>query len=411
VTDTQITLGMTNDMNGTGDTPYSAITLAIQAYFRKVNAEDGGVCGRSLVLSAEDDTYSPALALEKTKALVEQTGVLAMVGGLGTEAQQGVAAYLNDPNGDGSTADGVPDLFLSSAWAGWGDVAHYPWTIGYIPDYQTDGVVLGRYVSDKLAGKKVGIIYSDDIMGKDYLAGLEARLTDKAQLVSKYAFPPAAANLVDQITRTKADGAEVVLLAATPDMTVLAINEAAAQQFAPRWLLSYTNAPSTLASRLGGGASPDQLLAGFRMLDGAISTQYLLSPVEDEDAPAITEHTRIMQTYQGPGVSSLTVYGQSLGEVIVEALRRSCSNLTRAGLLAAAESITEFHSSLLWPGVNVDLAHDDHRAIQSLQPVVIHADGTVTPDGDVLQAGEAASPTPAPASTSSPSLTPTLAPA
>ena len=98
VTATQITLGMTNDLAGTGDTPYAAITLAMQAYFRKVNAEDDGVCGRDLVLAAEDDGYSPALALEKTKLLVEQTGVLAMVGGLGTEAQQGVAAYLNDPN-------------------------------------------------------------------------------------------------------------------------------------------------------------------------------------------------------------------------------------------------------------------------------------------------------------------------
>ena len=250
---------MTNDLAGSGDTPYAAITLAMQAYFRKVNAEDDGVCGRDLVLATEDDGYSPALALEKTKLLVEQTGVLAMVGGLGTEAQQGVAAYLNDPNADGDTADGVPDLFVSSSWSGWADVARYPWTIGYIPDYFTDGVVLGRYVSEKLAGKKVGIIYSDDAMGKDYLAGLEAGLTDKTLLVAKYAFPLDAANLVDQITRTKTDGAEVVLIAATPDMTALAITEAETQQFAPRWLLSYTNAPSNLASRLGGGTTADQL--------------------------------------------------------------------------------------------------------------------------------------------------------
>jgi ABC-type branched-subunit amino acid transport system substrate-binding protein len=404
VTATQITLGMTNDLTGSGDTPYAAITLAMQAYFRKVNAEDDGVCGRDLVLAAEDDGYSPALALDKTKLLVEQTGVLAMVGGLGTEAHRGVAAYLNDPNADGNATDGVPDLFVSSAWSGWADVARYPWTIGYIPDYHTDGVVLGRYVSANLAAKKVGIIYSDDAMGKDYMNGLEAGLTDKAQLVARYPFPLDAATLVDQITRMKADGAEAVLIAATPDMTALAITEAETQQFTPRWLLSYTNAPSNLASRLGGGTTASQLLAGFQRLDGAVSTQYLLSPVEDEADEALVEHTRILQTYQGPAVSSLTVYGQSLAELIVEMLSRSCDNLTRAGIVEAAESIADYHSSLMWPGVNVDLSDADHRAIQSLQPVLIHADSTVTPAGDVIAADDVAAP-------SGVALTPTPPPA
>jgi ABC-type branched-subunit amino acid transport system substrate-binding protein len=293
---------------------------------------------------------------------------------------------------------------VSSAWSGWADVARYPWTIGYIPDYHTDGVVLGRYVSANLAAKKVGIIYSDDAMGKDYLNGLEAGLADKALLVARYPFPLDAANLVDQITRTKADGAEVVLIAAAPEMTALAITEAETQQFAPRWLLSYTNAPSNLASRLGGGTTANQLLAGFQRLDGAVSTQYLLSPVEDEADEALVEHTRILQTYQGPAVSSLTAYGQSLGELIVETLSRSCDNLTRAGIVEAAESITGYHSTLMWPGVDVDLGDADHRAIQSLQPVLIHADSIVTPDGAVITADDVAPP-------SSEALTPTAPPA
>src|SRR6202795_2946538 len=78
VTATQIALGMTNDMAGTGDTPYAAVTLAMQAYFRKVNAEGHGACGRSVALTTEDDGYSPATALDKTKKLIDQNSVLAM---------------------------------------------------------------------------------------------------------------------------------------------------------------------------------------------------------------------------------------------------------------------------------------------------------------------------------------------
>jgi ABC-type branched-subunit amino acid transport system substrate-binding protein len=383
---------MTNDLTGSGDTPYAAITLAMRAYLAKVNTEDGGACGRELELAAEDDGYAPARALEGTRKLVDAGQVLAMVGGLGTEAQQGVAVYLNDPNANGSKDDGVPDLFISSAWSGWSDTGQYPWTIGYIPDYFTDGVVLGRYVSSALGGQKVGIVYSDDAMGRDYLAGLEAGISDKSLLVSRQPFAPGAANVADPITRVKTDGAQIVMLAATPEASVLAINEAGVQTFAPRWLLSYTTAPSRLASALGGGTAADQLLVGFGKLDGAISTQYLLSPVEDEEQRTLAEHARIMQTYSGPAVSSLTVYGQSLAEVLVETVNRSCNNLTRQGLMEAAESLDGYASSLMRPGIAVKLGDADHRAIQSLQPVMIHADSTITAEGEVISAEDVPAP-------------------
>src|SRR3989304_8596113 len=53
VTDTEIKLGQTNDLAGTGGTPYGILTPARLAYFAKVNEEDGGVCDRSITLLAE----------------------------------------------------------------------------------------------------------------------------------------------------------------------------------------------------------------------------------------------------------------------------------------------------------------------------------------------------------------------
>jgi branched-chain amino acid transport system substrate-binding protein len=386
VTATQITLGMTNDMAGTGDTPYAAVTLAMQAYFRKVNAEDHGACGRSIVLTAEDDGYSPVTALDKTKKLIDGNSVLAMVGAISTDEQLAVGPYLNDPNGDGNTADGVPDLFVSSGASAWGDVAHLSWTIDYAPDYTSDGAVLGRYASAHLTGKKLAILYPDNEFGKDYLAGFVAGLADRTQLVASKAYAADAINANDQLNGIKDADADAVLLAAPPEITAAAITYAASIQYAPQWLLSYTNAPSTLASTLGGGASADQLLAGFAMLHGAVSTAYLLSPVADQDSPDIQEHKRIMQTYQGPAASSLTVYGQSLAEAIVAVLVRSCADLTRPGLMTAAESLTGFHSSLMLPGVTLNLSHTDHRAIQALQPVKIDVDGSVIADFGVISA-------------------------
>lgn len=403
VTATTITLGMTNDMVGTGDTPYAAVTQAMQAYFRKANAEDHGACGRQIVLTTEDDGYSPTVALEKTKVLVEQKGVLAVVGGISTDEQLQVAPYLNDPNGDGNKDDGVPDLFVASGASAWGDIARFPWTIDYAPDFASDGAVLARWVTTNLVGKKLAVVYPDNDFGKDYLAGFVAGLADRNQLVASNAYPGDAANANDQITTVKNAAADAVLIAATPEITAASITFAGTVQYAPQWLISYTNAPSTLASRLGGGSTPEQLLAGFAMLHGAVTNSYLLSPVADQESTPIIEHKRIMQTYQGPTPSSLSVYGQSVAEVTAAALRASCNDLTRAGLLRGAESLKGFHSSLMLNGIDVNLSHEDHRAIQSLQPVQIDVDGSVIPQGGVIAAEDVDAPAPV---AGSPSATP-----
>src|SRR3990172_6541205 len=64
VSATEITLGTTVVQSGSLAAVYQPVVPTMQAYFAKVNAEDKGVCGRKIVLKAEDDQYSPALGLE-----------------------------------------------------------------------------------------------------------------------------------------------------------------------------------------------------------------------------------------------------------------------------------------------------------------------------------------------------------
>ena len=382
VTETDIVLGMTNDISGTADTPYGLITAAIQAYFRKVSQEDGGVCGRRVVLQAEDDGYTPEGALQKTKKLVEQDHVLAMIGALGTRVHVPVAAYLNDPNGDGNSADGVPDLFVSTGWSGWGDVARYPWTIGYIPDYLTDARVLARYLNDHLNDKKIGILAENDQFGNDYLRGVQEGVSNKDMVVSSQTVDPSPTTLKAQVLATRDTGAEAVVLALPPEVSAEVFRIAEAERYSPRWLVSYVNSPSALAREIGGGTLAEQLLKGFEDLKGSISTEYLLSAVDDAEAPPMREHRRIMETFNGPVVSTLSVYGQSLAEAVVETLKRTCESITRDAVLHAAESLQHFRSSLMLDGVELNLGPKDHFAIQTLQPVEIQKDGTLKDLGD-----------------------------
>ena len=409
VTSTEIRLGMTNDLAGAGDTPYAAVSLAMQAYFTSINEEGEGVCGRDIKLLVEDDSYAPHLALAKTKALVEDREVLAMLGALSTQAHVSVAHYLNDPNNDGDTEDGVPDLFVSTGWSAWGDADAYPWTIGYIPGYWTDGAVLGAYVSENLPDQKLGVLYRDDAFGHDYLAGIEASLPGVD--IEAKPFRPSLGNAGEMLEAMQDAEVEVLIIAGLPETTAEIIRHSAEIEYEPQFLVSYTSAPSQLASLVGGGSTADELLAGFQVLDGAITTQFLLSSIEDEQDEAVIEHRRIMETFDGPGVSSLSIYGQSLAELTVEALSRSCDDLTREGLLAAVESLDGVQTSLMLPGIEVQLGSSDHLAIEAMQPVMISGDAEVLPAGQVLAPDSGspppAPPTPTPAPTPSPTPSPT----
>lgn len=376
VTDTEIKLGHSNDLAGTGGTPYGVITPAVKAYFEKVNKEDGGVCGRQINLLAEDDQYTPAVALEKAKKLVEQDQVFAIVGALGTGAHLAVVDYLNDPNGDGDTKDGVPDLFVSTGFSGWGDYKKWPWTIGYIPDYVSEAKVLAKYINDTFPGKKIGILYQNDAFGKDHLNGLKAALADPTLIVSEQSYEASATDISAQVLNIKDSGADIVYLASTPGFSVKFIVGAHTQGYNPQIVMSYVNAHTSVASLIGGGTQPDQLAKGFKELEGTISTNYLI-PATEATNPAIQTHKAIMEKYGGPPVSTLTVYGQSQAETVVEALKKACNKLDRKGLLEAAESIKGFAPSVALPGIKVDLGPNDHYAFQTLQVVQVQADGTL----------------------------------
>jgi ABC-type branched-subunit amino acid transport system substrate-binding protein len=404
---------MTNDLSGEGGTPYAAVTSAVQAYFASVSAESDGVCGREVIVVTADDRYTPEIALEETKRLVEEEGVLAIVGAQSTEVHLPVATYLNDPNADGDSNDGVPDLFLSGGWSGWGDIDRFPWSVGFIPDYESDGAIISSYIKEHLAGLKVGLLYENSNFGSDYLASLERAFTGTELLVATVAYEsqPAeeeATPVTDESQSAAEDetpspdeeestsvirplvqelidaGAEVAVLATPPLVSAEVFKMGDAQDFVPQFLLSYVNTPSTLAAEIGGGTQADNLLEGFERLGGSVVTQYMLNLFEDDDTTVLDEHRRIMETYDGPSVTTLSIYGQALAETVVETLSRSCEQLNRDGVLKAAESLVLFRPTVLLPGIRVNLSSQDHRAIEMLQPVRIEEDGSLTAIGDPI---------------------------
>jgi branched-chain amino acid transport system substrate-binding protein len=206
VTDTEITLGQTIVQSGNLAAVYQPIVPAMQAYFAKVNEEDGGVCERDIKLIVEDDQYSPAVSLEKARKLVEQDEILAFVGNLGTPAVTGQVEYIN--------AQEVPHLWVSTGASKWGDAATYPFTTGYIPDYTSEGGILGNYVNENLAGKTVAALYQNDDFGKNGLDGFKGVV--EADIIAEQSYESAATDIASQLAILRDANADILYLYSTP---------------------------------------------------------------------------------------------------------------------------------------------------------------------------------------------------
>src|SRR5437762_9385763 len=175
VTDTEIKLGNTVPYSGPASS-YGTIGKAEAAYLRMLN-EEGGVNGRKINFISYDDAYSPPKTVEQVRKLVEEDGVLLMLAPLGTPTNSAIQRYLNQKK--------VPQLFVATGAAKWNDPKHFPWTMGWQPNYQSEGHIYAQYLIKNHPGGKVGILYQNDDYGKDYVKGLKDGLSGKLPVVAE----------------------------------------------------------------------------------------------------------------------------------------------------------------------------------------------------------------------------------
>jgi branched-chain amino acid transport system substrate-binding protein len=235
------------------------------------------------------------------------------------------------------------------------DPEGHPWTVQMIPSYRVEATFFGQYISQNLPGKKVAILYPNNQQGLDHLQGVKDGLDpEKNQVVSEQSFDITAVSISSQVSNMKNSGAEVVTTITDPGHTGEAIQQADRLGWHPQWFLSYINSDEMMF----------QFVSSPELLDGAITFQALKLASWTED-PAVAEHYRIMREYDGPTPSNFTIYAQALAEVTVEALSRTCDNLTREGLMDAVESIKDFHSGLFLDEVNVSFSDTDHKGLET----------------------------------------------
>ena len=353
VSDTEIKIGNTVPYSGPASA-YGAVGKSEAAYFAMIN-DQGGINGRKVNFLSRDDSYSPPKTVEVVRKLVEEDQVLLMFGTLGTPPNTAIQGYLNDNK--------VPQLFVTTGASKWNDPKHHPWTMGWIPTYQTEARIYARYILKTLPDAKIALLYQNDDFGKDYIIGLRNGLGDQADklIVATQSYETTDPTLDSQIVALQGSGANVLLIAATTKFAALAIRKVYDIGWRPTQFLSYTS------SSVGAVMRP----AGPEKGIGIISAAFDKDPTDPQwqDTPEYKEWLAWMKKYNTSGnvADGLTVYGYGAAQTMVAVLKASGDNLTRENVMKQAASIHDLKLPMLLPGITVSTSADDFAPIKQMQ--------------------------------------------
>src|ERR1700732_4695940 len=242
-TDTEIKIGQTVPFSGPASA-YATIGKAQAAYFNMINAQ-GGVNGRKINLIQYDDAYSPPKAVEQVRKLVESDEVLLTFQIIGTPSNAAVQKYLNTKK--------VPQLFAATGATKFTDPKNFPWTLGFNPNYFVEGRIYGQYILKEYPNAKVGVLYQNDDLGKDYLNGIKSGLGDKAatMVVAEASYEVSDPTIDSQILKLKAAGTDLLFSASTPKFAAQAITKNFGLDWPP------VHSPDINAPSVGATMKPD----------------------------------------------------------------------------------------------------------------------------------------------------------
>src|SRR5437764_579418 len=351
--DTEIKIGQTLAFSGPASA-YATIGKTQAAYIKMIN-DQGGINGRKINLIQYDDAYSPPKAVEQVRKLVEDDEVLLTFQILGTPSNAAVQKYLNTKK--------VPQLFAATGASRFSDPKNFPWTMGFNPNYFVEGRIYGQYIIKEHPNAKIGVLYQNDDLGKDYLNGLKAGLGDKAakMVVAEASYEVTDPTIDSQVLKIKDSGTDLFFSASLPKQAAQAIKKIAELGWKPVHILDIN------ATSVGAVMKP----AGLEASKGVISVNYGKDPLDPtwKDDAGMKKYFEFMAKYypDGDKDSSFNSYAYSTSQLMIHVLQKCGDNLTRENVLKQATHLKNVQLDLLLPGISVSTTPDDYRVNKQLQ--------------------------------------------
>jgi branched-chain amino acid transport system substrate-binding protein len=372
VTKKQITIGGTFPYTGPAAL-YKTIPAAEQAYYAYVN-KHGGVFHRKINDITYDDQYDPSQTPAKTKELVEQDHVFAIVGSLGTAPVLSTWSYLNKRK--------IPQVLVATGDAYWGQCALHacpasktakPWTMGWQPDYPGEAKVYAKYILKNKPNAKIGVLYQNDAYGTNYLNGLKAGLgkhQDQIVDAESYNLGDSAQVIAAHEVAMRAKGADTFVVFATPTATIYSLVDKTAIGWSPLTLINNVSA-NRIFLLAAANASP------AADVNGVISTVYTASSTTQANLAGMKLAKKIIDATGDQGLQQSfakgdgnIVYGLAVAWTFVDALKHAGKHPTRASLMHALRNLNETRKNknpFVYPGMAVKTSKTRTFPMQQLK--------------------------------------------
>jgi branched-chain amino acid transport system substrate-binding protein len=357
ITATEIKIGQNAAFSGPASV-YGQISTAESHYFEMIN-EQGGINGRKIKLIALDDGYSPPKAIEVIRRLVEDDQVAFLFQTLGTASNVAIRKYVNQKK--------VPDIWIGSGASVFAASSKdYPWTIQFQPSYRVEGQMYAKYILQTKPDAKIGILYQNDDLGRDYLAGLKDGLGDKfdKMVVKSLSYEITDPTIDSQILDLKSSGADVLYDASTPKFSAMSIRKTADIDWHPLHIIDSN----------GALVKPALDSAGFEKSVGVITAQYLKDPTDPgwADDPGMKEFMAWKAKYAPEADVSNPVwyYGYTMAQALVVVLQRAGNDLSRETIMNAATHLPDTTTlPLVLPGIKISTSPTDYQAMKGMRLV------------------------------------------
>ena len=319
--------------------------------FEEANAA-GGVNGRKLVWTIEDDETSAPKAIAAFKKLGDQDGVFAIFGPAASAIsaamvpamrQSEIPMFLSVPSTPAVTEPMVKNVFRT----------------GPLND-RLQGIAVADYALTKLRGQRIAVIRQSDEYGRRGGDSVIDRMKqEKITPVAEEEFGAADTDFTSQLLKIRGTNPDVLIVYGYPSPSAIITRQARQLGLSAKILGSNATSSRKYPEIVG------QSAVGIEN----VITLELLPESNDPLAVAFrkkfTEMHPDLAKQDRPDLGDVLGYGGAL--TFLEGLKRAGPDLTRAKFIAALESIQNFSTGLTMPTSFSATSHEGNKAARIVQ--------------------------------------------
>lgn len=334
--------------------PQSAATAA---YFKMVNA-NGGCNGHQIDWITKDNAYDPQQTLQVARSLVQQEGVVAIVGAYGTATSEAAFSYVLDQSK-------VPVINTAGGASSWYTPPRKN-LFGVETLYEDQGAALGAWAAEEGA-KKILVVHSDPDAFVNVAKNVEPSAVTVNPGVSVETLPVKyhSTDYSPVVQQVKQKAPDAVVLILSPEEAAAYLKEAKLQGIAPN-AYGYAPEASTATLTLAGDAAE-----GFHTLS--------LVKAPNGSAPELVEYRDAMAKYapEQP-IDFVTATGFARAKAFCEVVKTIEGDVTSESISKAFETAAAVKTGML---PELAFSSDTHIGTRQVQKLVVKG-GSFTEVGD-----------------------------